>query len=177
MRGISYQSIGLTTSNSPPGDPFEFALRLLARRSYSLAELRRALRRRFRDEAGVELALARLQVRELVDDRKFAVDYAGFLVRHRGFGRERIRRELERKGVKPQAIAPALESAFASASEEDLLTQALDKKLRALQFPLTRRKYYSLIRSLTRLGFRSDAIMRVLRARPELAPVGGDDEL
>lgn len=138
---------------------------MLARRPYSVAEMRRALRRKFPEDAPVREAISKLQQLHFLDDRKFALQYASFLVRHRAFGPDRVRRELQIKRISPSLIDSALNSAFEENSEEQLLERALDKKLRHLQLPLAPPKVYSLCQSLRRLGFRSDAIMRAVRSR------------
>ncbi|MGH9402400.1 MAG: regulatory protein RecX [Terriglobia bacterium] len=155
-------------NNKPPARPFSTAIRLLARRPYAVAEMRRALIKKFPDETEVEAALARLRAAGYLDDHKFARQFASFLVRNRAFGRERIRLELKSRLVDYRVIDEALDLAFEETPEQTLLDRALDKKLRTLQLPLTRRKFYSLAQSLMRLGFRSDAIMKVMRSRPEL---------
>ncbi|MGH9354198.1 MAG: regulatory protein RecX, partial [Terriglobia bacterium] len=148
-------------NKKPPAAPFSTAIRLLARRPYAVAEMRRALIKKFPDEAKVEAALAQLRASGYLDDRKFARQFASFLVRNRAFGRERVRLELKSRLVDYRFIDEALERAFDETSEQALLERALDKKLRALRLPLTQRKFYSLAQSLMRLGFRSDAIMKV----------------
>ena len=149
------------------------ALGLLARRPYSRGELRRALTRKFARSQAVDDAIARLQTLGYLDDNKFAVQYASMLVRSRGFGRERIRRELRVKLVEDAAIDPALDAAFEETGERDLLNRALEKKLRNLHLPLTRAKFYALCHGLMRLGFGADDIMKAVHSRPELRPLSG----
>lgn len=155
----------------PPPNPFSTAMRLLARRPYAVAELRRALEKRYGESSQVEEAIARLRELRYLDDQSFSRQYASFLARHRAFGRERIRHELKAKLVDYRTIDPALDQTFEETSERQLLERALEKKLRSVRFPLTRRKFYSLCQSLMRLGFRSNDIMKVMHSRPELAPV------
>lgn len=157
--------------NKKPPDPLSAALRLLARRPYAVGEMRRALARKFPHEAQIDAAVARLREAGYLDDRKFARQYASLLVRTRAFGRERVRAELKSKLVDYRVIDEALDSVFEESPESLLLEQALEKKLRAIRLPLTQRKYYALAQSLARLGFRADAIMKAMRARPELKPV------
>jgi regulatory protein len=111
---------------------------MLARRAYSVAELRRALERKFPGHAGVGEALTRLRQLGYLDDRKFAEQFASALARHRGFGRHRVRRELKAKLVDYRAIEPALDGAFEETPEADLLARALEKKIRTLRRPVTR---------------------------------------
>ena len=158
-------------------DPLSVALRMLARRPYSIAEMRRALERKFGAAEPVAAAIARLRELGLLDDQKFAEQYASSLARNRSFGRRRIERELKAKLVDYRHIGPALDHAFEGGSERTVLERALDKKLRRLRLPLTRSKLYALCQSLVRLGFRSDDIMKMVRSRPELKPVADDVEL
>jgi regulatory protein len=158
-------------------DPLSAALRMLARRPYSIAEMRRALERNFGAGKPVNAAIARLRELGFLDDKKFAEQHASSLARNRSFGRRRVERELKAKLVDYRYIEPALDQAFAETSERMALEQALAKKLRPLRLPLTRNKLYALCQSLTRLGFRSDDIMKVVRARPELRPAAESVEL
>ena len=157
-----------------PRDPLNAALRMLARRPYSLAEMRRALERKYPDSDQVGTAIARLRELHYLDDKKFAEQYASSLVRNRAFGRQRIRRELKAKLVDYRQIDPALSQAFEETSEHALLEQTLDKKLRTLHLPLTRAKLASLCQSLMRRGFRGGDILNAVRRRPELHPVADD---
>jgi regulatory protein len=144
---------------------------MLARRPYSLAEMRRALQRKCGDSNQVRQAITRLRDLHYLDDKKFAEHYASSLARNRAYGRQRIRRELKAKLVDYRQIEPALAQAFEETSEPDLLEQTLDKKIRTLRLPLTRPKLAALCQSLLRRGFRSDDIIKAVRARSELRPV------
>ena len=161
-------------SRQAPPNPFTAALRLLARRAYSIAEMRRALTRRSDSSEAVEEALARLRQVGYLDDQKFAKQQANALRRNRAFGPQRIVRELKAKGVNYRFIDAAVEQAFEEVGEHELLEQVLSKKVRNLRLPLSRSRFYSLCRSLLRQGFRSDDIMKAVRARPELRPVAED---
>jgi regulatory protein len=161
----------LPKDNPASANPFDAGVRLLARRPYSVAELRKALRRKFSDETAVKQAIARLLHAGLLDDRKFALQYASFLVRHRAFGPDRIRRELQLKRVGGPAVEAALTQVYEDIPEQRILERTLDKKLRSIHLPLTVPKFYSLCQSLRRLGFRPDVIMKAMRSRPELNPV------
>ena len=158
-----------------PLDPLSAALRMLARRPYSLGEMRRALEKRFADSNQVRKAIARLRELHYLDDKKFAEHYASSLARNRAFGRQRIRRELKAKLVDYRQIEPALTQAFEETNERDLLEQTLEKKVRTLRLPLSRAKLAALCQSLLRRGFRADDIMKAVRARPELAPVAEEN--
>jgi regulatory protein len=166
----------LRRDNEAPPDPLNAALRMLARRAYSLAEMRRALEKKYPDANQVDNAITRLRELHYLDDKQFAEHYASSLARNRAYGRQRIRRELKAKLVDYRQIEPALVQAFEETSEQGLLEQTLEKKLRSLRLPLTRPKLAALCHSLLRRGFRSGDIMRAVRARPELRPVSDDAE-
>ncbi len=143
---------------------------MLARRAYSVAQLRRALERKFPDSNEIPAALARLRELGYLDDRKFAEHVAGSMVRERRFGRHRVRRELKAKLVDYRTIEPALEQAYESVDERELLEITLEKKIKRLKRPVTRARLASLCQSLLRRGFRADDIMKAIRRRPELRP-------
>jgi regulatory protein len=144
---------------------------MLARRPYSVAEMRRALERKCPSHAGIEDAIARLRSLGYLDDRKFAEQMASSLARNRAYGRHRIRRELKSKLVDYRHIAPAIEHAFEESDERELLNRIIDRKLRTMKLPLNARKLQSLCQSLLRRGFSSGDIMKAVRNRPELKPV------
>jgi regulatory protein len=160
--------------SAPPENPFQTALRYLGIRAYSVAELKQKLRRKQIPAAEIEDTVGRLKQLGFLDDRRLAEHYASSLVRNRAFGRFRVERELKARRVDPRAVQPALEQAYSESDEKVLLERALDQKMKGLRLPLTRSRLFSLCSSLRRRGFRSDDIMKAVRARPELAPVAED---
>jgi regulatory protein len=144
---------------------------MLARRPYSVAEIRRALERKCPSHAGIEDAIARLRSLGYLDDKKFAEQVASSLARNRAYGRHRIRRELKSKLVDYRQIAPAIERAFEESDELELLERTIDRKVRTMKLPLTPLKLQSLCQSLLRRGFSSGDIMKAVRSRGELKPV------
>ena len=150
---------------------------MLARRGYSLAELRRALEKKFPDSPAVREAVSRLRSLGYLDDRKFARQYASALARNKAFGRYRVRRELKAKLVDYRQIEPAIEEAYEETNESDLLARTLNRKIRTLKLPVTPTKLNSLCQSLLRRGFAADAIMKAVRSRPELKPLAEGVEL
>lgn len=144
---------------------------MLALRPRSVAELRRALERKFPGNAANEDAIARLRSLGYLNDKKFAEQYAASLARNKSFGRFRVRRELRARLVDYKHIEPALEGAYDETDERALLERTLERKIRTLKLPLTPSKLNSLCQSLLRRGFAADAIMKAVRARPELKPV------
>lgn len=147
---------------------------MLARRPYSVAELRRALERKFPSHPGLGEAIARLRSLGYLDDRKFAEQFASSLARNRAFGRHRVRRELKARLVDYRFIEPAIERAFEESDERQLLERTIEKKLRAMKLPLTPRKLQSLGQSLLRRGFQSSDIINALQSRKGLRSLPED---
>jgi SOS response regulatory protein OraA/RecX len=162
--------------NKPERDPFSAGLAMLSRRAHSVAELRRKLEAKFKDDPRIETAITRLRELKFLDDQRFAERTAASLARNRLYGPHRTRRELKASLVNYRYIEPALEQAYAENPARQLLEQALEKKLRILRLPLTRPRFYSLCQSLMRMGFNSDDIMKAVRSRPELKPVAEEVE-
>ena len=150
---------------------------MLARRPYSIAEIRRVLEKKYPEGEQVSEAIARLRELGYLDDRKFAEQYAYSLAQNRAFGPHRLRRELKGKLVNHQEIESAVQRAYQETPEQTLLERALDKKVRNIRLPLSRTKFHSLCQSLMRLGFNAGDIIKAVRARPELAPVAGEVEV
>src|SRR5215470_13373799 len=113
--------------SSEQRDPLAAALRMLARRPYSIGEIRWALERKFGVGQPVAAAIAHLRELGLLDDKKFAEQYASSLARNRSFGRRRIERELKAKLVDYHTIEPAVDRALEELSERIVLEQALPK--------------------------------------------------
>lgn len=89
-----------------PADVRLAAMNLLARREHSLHELRQKLRSRFPDESVLVLELARLQEENLQSDQRYAESY----LRQRsarGYGPQRVRREMRDRGLSDEQIAVA----------------------------------------------------------------------
>lgn len=143
---------------------------MLARRPHSVAELRRALEKKFPSQ-DISPVVARLRELGYLDDRKYAEHYALSLARNRAYGRQRVRRELKSRLVDYNVIDAAIEKAFESVSERQLLEQTIERKIRTLPKPLPHAKLASLCQSLRRRGFCADDIMKAMRRRPELKAV------
>lgn len=167
-----------TDKSQPQTDSaFQSALRSLAARPYSVAELKQKLRSRKFSASTIDQTVLRLKKLGFLDDRRLAEQYASSLARNRAFGRFRVERELKARRVDPRSVEPALKAAFEETDERMLLEKVLEKKVCSLRLPLTRTRLASLLASLRRRGFRTDDILRAVKARPELAPVAADTDL
>jgi regulatory protein len=162
---------GLGESKTSARTPFSAALAMLARRPYSVAELNRALEKKFPSNPANAEAIARLRQLGYLDDKKVAEQVAYTLAHNRAFGPHRIRRELKSKLVDYKHIEPAIDAAYEGNDPRQLLEQVIERKLRTLKLPVTRQKLASLCQTLMRRGFNSGDIIKAVRSRPELRPV------
>ena len=140
------------------------AVRALMRRAHSIHEMRRALERRCTDEALVRAELDRLKQQNLLDDARYAREFARARAAIRRQGRFRIAQELRRRGVPDRHIDAALDDAFATQDETALLRQRLERKLRGIRGPLDQRRLASLYRSLLRAGFSPDQVRAAINS-------------
>ncbi len=153
------------------------AMRALMRRGYSVFEMRQSLERKAEDAKLVPPVLARLKERQLLDDARYARDFARTRAAQRKQGRFRIARELRARGVPDRHIEAAFEEAFAETSEEDLLKKRLARKLKLIRGPLDARKRASIYNNLLRAGFSSDLIRKAMRGLTAASESGGAEEL
>ena len=139
------------------------ALRILMRRGHSVHEMRVALERRCDDEAMVRAVVDRLKREQLVDDARYAAEFARSRARNRKQGKFRIARELRARGVPDRHVETALEGTFAETDEATLLRKRIEQKLRTARGPLDEKKRASLYRSLMMAGFSGEMIRREMK--------------
>jgi regulatory protein len=121
------------------------------------------LERKATDPSTARPVLARLRENRLLDDARYALEFARHRVRARRQGRFRIARELRARGVADRYIEAAVAEACAESDEKLLVRSAIERRLRALRGPLDERKAASLYRSLLRGGFDAGLVRRELR--------------
>jgi len=129
-------------------------LRALARRAHARFDLRRRLLQKQHPPAAVDGALDRLSAAGLLDDARFASDYAASRV-HRGRGPVRLVRDLQVQGVDRGIAEQAVRSSLA-AEGVDLthavreLAEKRARQLAGLPAPVRKRR---LVAFLMRRGF------------------------
>jgi len=144
---------------------FERAIKLLAAKPRSIAELReRLLRGKNTDEATVEIVIARLREYGYLDDERFAFSYASYKVKQRPVGRRRLERDLKFKKVDSEVASEALELVYAETSEEQLIDKAIEKRLRIRGRPKNRAQAKSLFDHLLRQGFGFELVSEKIRS-------------
>ena len=143
---------------------YDVAVRALMRRAHSVSEMKKALIRRTADEDLIKKVISRLKQNGLIDDARYAKQFARQRTELRKQGKYRVARELRARGVPDQHIEAALEEAAKDTDEAAVIRQRIERKLKLFRGEVDDRKIASLYRSLLRLGFPADLIRRELRS-------------
>jgi regulatory protein len=148
------------------------AINGLARRAYSVYEMRTYLERRAQDKEVVKRVLDQLRQRKLLDDARYARQFVRLRAEIRKQGSFRIARDLRARGVPDRHIEAALAERAAEFDEAGMVRARLVRRMKTLRGPLDQRRTASIYRSLLRSGFSADTIRRELRS---LAKVSEED--
>ena len=144
---------------------FARAVKLLAAKPRSVAELReRLLRGKNTNGEVVETVIARLREYGYLNDERFAFSYASYKVKQRPLGRRRLERDLKLKKVQNNVAEGALELVYAETPEEQLIDQAIAKRIRVRGRPKTRLEAKKLFDHLLRQGFQFELVSEKVRA-------------
>ncbi len=154
---------------------YDAAIKILMRRAHSVSEMKKALIRRTADEGLIQKVIARLKQNGLIDDARYAKQFARQRTEIRHQGKYRVARELRARGVPDHHIETAVEELAANTDEAAMVRQRIQRKLKFLRGEIDDRKIASLYRTLLRAGFSSDTIRRELKRAttadlPELEP-------
>lgn len=151
---------------APAGDPYEVAVRYLASRPKSVAEIARHLRSKRFDDDAVAQAIDRLRAQRYVDDEAFARWWLEQRERFKPRGDRAIRTELAQKGVSRDVVEIVLGERAPDADVE-LAKRALSRPLSrwtTLEPAERKRKIHAY---LAARGFGYDTIEEVMRASVE----------
>src|SRR5438477_3482867 len=145
---------------------YEYAVGALARRTRSVAELKRLLRPRVEADTEygktlVELVIRRLKDQGYLNDAKYAAAYSAFRRDNEKFGRRRVSTDLKVKGVVGEVLDKAIESTYAEVDEEKQAREYLRRK--RLKKPQDRKQAARVFRQLMRAGFTSKTIFTILK--------------
>jgi regulatory protein len=149
-------------ADSPAGDAYEAAVRYLAGRPHTVAEIHRHLRSKKIDVETIDHAIDRLRAQRYVDDEAFARWWVEQRERFKPRGHRALRTELAQKGVGRDVVDLVLGERAPDADVE--------QARRALSRPLTRwadmpdaEKRRKIHAYLAARGFDYDTIDEVMR--------------
>jgi regulatory protein len=151
-------------------DAYVTALRLLARRELSEAQVRTRLARRQFEAGEIDAAVARLQGERALDDRRTALACARTEAQVKRRGRLRALRAVEALGIDRELARTAVAEAFRDVDEDAVIQQVLERRLRhggSLDDPATLRRMQ---RYLLAQGFDAGTITVALRRHRDRPP-------
>jgi len=143
------------------------AIALLARRDFSMAELRRKLRERGYLPSAIEPALANLESGRVIDDKRYGDNVVAARAR-RGQGPARIRNELRRAGLDPEIVQTTMDRAKEDGPDFLAMARATRARKFGTGIPKDRKERARQARFLQYRGFSNDHIRAVLEGDPEL---------
>jgi regulatory protein len=154
---------------SNEADLYTVAINGLARRAYSVHEMRLYLERRAEDKEAVKRIVDQLKQRNYLDDARYARQFVRLRADLRKQGAFRIARDLRARGVPDRHIESALAERASESDESAMLRARLTRRLKTLRGPLDERRKASIYRSLLRAGFSAETIRRELLVVAKIA--------
>jgi regulatory protein len=144
--------------------PYEYSLNLLSARAYTERGLRRKLEQKEFDPAEVDAAIERLTSARLIDDEKYAEEFARQKLVNGGSSVRRVVQDLRRKGVSVELARAAV--ARVSENEPVDIAASVESQARkklasmgGLDDDTKRRRLFAF---LARRGFELDDIKRAV---------------
>ena len=153
---------------------WNYALRALGGRAYSIGEMREKLARRAEHSADVEHVLQRLKENKYLDDQQFAEGYAAARLANERFGKTRVLVDLRHRRVSPSLAEKIVHSVYQNVDESAMIEEWIRRKYRKApreELFQEDKDLASAYRRLLRAGFRTGEIVRVLKKfakNPEL---------
>jgi regulatory protein len=141
------------------------ALKMLARRELSEAQIRQRLERREHDPDAIDAAISRLRQERAIDDARVAGVIARTETSIKRRGKLRVRQQIEQAGILPATARQAVDEVFGAMDEEALLDAALGKRLRGREKIADDAEFRRLFRYLIGQGFEPERVMALLKKR------------
>jgi regulatory protein len=141
----------------------ERALRLLALRARSRAELRKKLAERDFTKSAIDRVLENLGELGYLDDEAFAVNRARHLAVNRLYGNRKIEEQLREKGVEREAAQAAIREVREEFPEKEGIARSAAKKLLGRSIGgLNKKERLALARTLQGRGYHLGLILDYL---------------
>jgi regulatory protein len=141
------------------------ALKMLARRELSEAQVRQRLARKKHSEADIDDAISRLREERALDDERVAEAIARSETLLRRRGRLRVRMQIQRAGIDGDIARRAVDAVFDDIDDDALIEASLRKRLRGLETIADDREFARLHRYLIGQGFEPDRVMKLLSSK------------
>jgi regulatory protein len=141
------------------------ALKMLARRELSEAQIRQRLVRRGYEADDIDSAIDRLKSDGSINDARVAGAIARTETSLKKRGRRRVAQQIQRAGIASAIGQRAVTETFQELDEKALIDLALAKRLHHGRTIADDREFARLYRYLVGQGFESDAVMATLSKR------------
>lgn len=146
------------------------AVKLLAAKPRSVRELReRLLEKLWTNASIVDEVLEKLKDYKYLDDEQFARDVALSKLRQKPQGKRRLQQTMSQKKLDKEFVETAITEAFEKLPEDQLIDQAIEKRLRLRGEPATRDEMKKLYDHLLGQGFGYDLIRDKLNSLPKIS--------
>lgn len=143
---------------------YQYALRILTGRDYSVAKIREKFFARNISESDLEAALLRLQREGWLDDRRYAERFAESALANNRYYGQRLRQEMRRRGLDAALVDEVLERLNECLDEGSEIKVVLDRRYPDFSFSAaTDRDKRKVIGYLQRRGFGLSAIIKTLK--------------
>jgi len=143
---------------------YDVAVRALMRRAHSIHEMKQKLERRSDNKLLVQVVIARLKENGMIDDARYAKQFARQRTESRKQGKYRVARDLRARGIPDRHITSALEEVAQTSDEAAMVRQRIERKLRSYRGEIDEKKMASIYGSLLRAGFSADVVRHQLKA-------------
>jgi len=141
------------------------ALKMLARRELSEAQVRQRLVRRGHPPDDIDETIARLREERAIDDTRVAESIARTQTSLKKRGELRVRRQIESAGIAGATAKRAVDDVFGGIDDAALLEASLLKRLHGRERIADDREFQRLYRYLVGQGFDPDRVLATLRKR------------
>ncbi|MEZ5344736.1 MAG: RecX family transcriptional regulator [Pyrinomonadaceae bacterium] len=146
---------------------FDRAVNLLAFKPRSVDELRtRLLEKVWTNREIVDGVIEKLKEYNYLNDEQYAASFAASKLRQKPLGKRRLAQDLKKKNLDGGTIERALDSVFEETPEDDMIDQAIAKRLRIKGAPESHNDRQNFFGYLVRLGFEYDLIREKMEQLP-----------
>lgn len=142
---------------------YDYALNLLSARAYTTRNLRRKLVQKEFEADEVDATIERLTASGLLDDRKYAAEFARYRLVVRGSSARRVEQDLARRGIDRETAKAALQGVMEDEPVDALsaIDRLARKKLLSLDGLDPEVKRRRLFGFLARRGYELEDIKRI----------------
>lgn len=153
------------TDSSPSNKAYQYVLRLLTGRDYTVAKVRQKLAAREVAAQDIETVLASLQREGWLDDARYAERFAESALSSGRYYGIRLRQEMRRRGFTPDVVNETVTPLLAESDEISEVKSAAERRYPGFSYSAAcDRDKRRVIGFLQRRGFGFSAIMKALRA-------------